>query len=180
MRLVLTDPEAAHDEATAPHRADGSRHATQAASRATFDFHFSSGVDELTPEARALLPFNPPPSLKGEHHGIRRYQTRKQPFPTTSRHAHCPLLSFDRPRHATQVVSRQTTGEARKIMASWELLGEDRMDDGKPFTMSKSWFLSMHEKATLRKDLESWRGRPFSLEEESSFDVSAPLALTAC
>lgn len=64
------------------------------------------------------------------------------------------------------------TGEARKIMASWELLGEDRMDDGKPFTMSKSWFLSMHEKATLRKDLESWRGRPFSLEEESSFDVS--------
>ena len=52
------------------------------------------------------------------------------------------------------------TGEARKIMASWELLGEDRMDDGKPFTMSKSWFLSMHEKATLRKDLESWRGRP--------------------
>lgn len=64
------------------------------------------------------------------------------------------------------------TGEARKIMASWELLGEDRMNDGKPFTISKSWFLSMHEKAALRKDLESWRGRPFTPEEEHSFDVS--------
>ena len=64
------------------------------------------------------------------------------------------------------------TGEARKIMASWELLGEDRMEDGKPFTISKSWFLSMHEKAALRKDLESWRGRAFTLEEECSFDVA--------
>jgi hypothetical protein len=66
----------------------------------------------------------------------------------------------------------QSKGEARKIMASWELLGDERMDDGKPFTISKSWFLSMHEKATLRKDLESWRGRPFTAEEEHSFDVS--------
>jgi hypothetical protein len=64
------------------------------------------------------------------------------------------------------------TGEARKIMATWELLGEERMDDGKPFTISKSWFLSMHEKASLRKDLESWRGKPFTAEEEHSFDVS--------
>lgn len=66
----------------------------------------------------------------------------------------------------------QSKGEAPKIMASWELLGEDRMDDGKPFTISKSWFLSMHEKASLRKDLESWRGRPFTDEEEHTFDVS--------
>lgn len=64
------------------------------------------------------------------------------------------------------------TGEARKIMASFELLGEERMDDGKPFTISKSWFLSMHEKAALRKDLESWRGKPFTADEEHSFDVS--------
>lgn len=66
----------------------------------------------------------------------------------------------------------QAKGEARKIMASWELLGEDRMEDGKPYTISKSWFLSMHEKASLRKDLESWRGKPFNREEEASFDVS--------
>lgn len=66
----------------------------------------------------------------------------------------------------------QPKGEARKIMAGFELLGEERMDDGKPFTLSKSWFLSMHEKSSLRRDLESWRGRAFSAEEEHSFDVS--------
>lgn len=67
---------------------------------------------------------------------------------------------------------KPTTGEARKIMASFELLGDERMDDGKPFTISKSWFLSMHEKAALRKDLESWRGKAFTPDEEGSFDVS--------
>jgi len=66
----------------------------------------------------------------------------------------------------------QPKGEARKIMASFELLGDDRMDDGKPFTLSKSWFLSMHEKAALRRDLESWRGKAFTADEEASFDVS--------
>ena len=66
----------------------------------------------------------------------------------------------------------QPKGEARKIMASWELLGDERMEDGKPFTISKSWFLSMHEKASLRKDLESWRGKAFTAEEENSFDVA--------
>lgn len=64
------------------------------------------------------------------------------------------------------------TGKARKVRASFELLGEDRMEDGMPFTISKSWFLSLHEKAALRKDLESWRGRPFTREEEAGFDVS--------
>lgn len=71
----------------------------------------------------------------------------------------------------------QSKGEARKIMAGFELLGEDRMDDGKPFTLSKSWFLSMHEKASLRRDLESWRGRAFSAEEEAGFDVSKLLGV---
>lgn len=66
----------------------------------------------------------------------------------------------------------QPKGEARKIMAGFELLGEERMDDGKPYTISRSWFLSMHEKASLRRDLESWRGRKFTAEEEAGFDVS--------
>ena len=52
------------------------------------------------------------------------------------------------------------------------------MDDG-VFPKSKSWFLSMHEKPRCAKT-QSWRGRPFSLEEESSFDVSSCWALTAC
>lgn len=66
----------------------------------------------------------------------------------------------------------QSKGEARKIMAGFELLGEERMDDGRPYTVSRSWFLSMHEKASMRRDLESWRGRKFNAEEEAGFDVS--------
>ena len=37
-----------------------------------------------------------------------------------------------------------------------ELLGEDRMDDGKPFTINKSWFFCpLHRKGRAHKDLES-------------------------
>lgn len=66
----------------------------------------------------------------------------------------------------------QPKGEARKIMAGFELLGDERMEDGRPYTISRSWFLSMHEKASLRRDLESWRGRKFTAEEEAGFDVA--------
>lgn len=64
------------------------------------------------------------------------------------------------------------TGEGRKIRAVFELLGEDRMQDGRPFVLSKTWLLSMYEGSTLRKDLTSWRGKSFTQEEASSFDVS--------
>jgi len=63
-------------------------------------------------------------------------------------------------------------GEARKIRVTFELLGEDVMKSGEPFSISKTWVLSMHEKASLRKDLSSWRGKPFTPAEEASFDVS--------
>src|SRR5208337_1405024 len=35
----------------------------------------------------------------------------------------------------------------------------------------KRYTLSLHEKAALRKDLESWRGRTFTEEELKGFDV---------
>jgi CO dehydrogenase/acetyl-CoA synthase delta subunit len=46
--------------------------------------------------------------------------------------------------------------------------------DGKamPMTISKSYTLSMHEKASLRRDLGAWRGKPFTEEEAAEFDVS--------
>ena len=34
----------------------------------------------------------------------------------------------------------------------------EQMSDGRPFTISKRYTWSTHEKATLRKDLEAWRG----------------------
>lgn len=58
---------------------------------------------------------------------------------------------------------------ARKVMLSWEITDSElRMDDGKPFTISSRYTWSMHEKATLRKTLESWRGKKF---EDGDFGV---------
>ena len=68
-----------------------------------------------------------------------------------------------------------------KIRIAWELFGEDEQGnpltvevDGKtmPMTISKSYTVSLHEKAGLRKDLAAWRGRDFTEEEAKAFDVS--------
>lgn len=47
-----------------------------------------------------------------------------------------------------------------KILLSWEL-PDEKMADGRPFTISQRYTWSMSEKAALRKDLEGWRGVPF-------------------
>lgn len=43
------------------------------------------------------------------------------------------------------------------------------------FMVSKEYTLSMHEKATLRKDLESWRGKAFTEAEAKAFDITVLL-----
>jgi hypothetical protein len=71
--------------------------------------------------------------------------------------------------------------EQHKIRIGFEIFGEDdngndlTIDvDGKPMplTISKTYTLSLHEKASLRKDLAAWRGRDFTEEEAKAFDVS--------
>lgn len=61
------------------------------------------------------------------------------------------------------------TKTQHKINVAWRI-NEDR-DDGKPFLVFKRYTLSLHEKSGLRKDLESWRGKSFSRDEELGFDV---------
>jgi hypothetical protein len=61
------------------------------------------------------------------------------------------------------------TKKQHKVNVAWQI-NEDR-DDGKPYLVFKRYTLSLSEKANLRKDLESWRGRKFSREEEMGFDV---------
>lgn len=61
------------------------------------------------------------------------------------------------------------TKKQHKIKIIWEI--EELRDDGSPFRPSKRYTLSLHEKAALRKDLESWRGCPFTEEELKGFDV---------
>ena len=62
-----------------------------------------------------------------------------------------------------------------KVRVVWQI-AEDR-PDGKPFQASKRYTLSLHEKSSLRKDLESWRGRKFSDSELEGFDLEALLGI---
>lgn len=82
----------------------------------------------------------------------------------------------------TQLTSGQYGDKLQhKIRIGWELFGEDEQGQplivdvgGKqmPMTISKSYTVSLHEKAGLRKDLQAWRGREFTEEEAKAFDVS--------
>lgn len=54
----------------------------------------------------------------------------------------------------------------RKVLLSWEIADPElSTEDGQPFTISSRYTWSMHEKATLRKTLESWRGVAFKPED---------------
>ena len=58
-----------------------------------------------------------------------------------------------------------------QVLIGWELTNE-LMSDGRPFAASRIYNSFFSEKANLRKDLESWRGRKFSEEELQGFDIS--------
>jgi len=66
---------------------------------------------------------------------------------------------------------------ARKVLLMWEV-PEERIEierDGEtldlPRAISKQYTLSLHKKANLRHDLESWRGRRFTADELQGFDL---------
>jgi hypothetical protein len=60
-------------------------------------------------------------------------------------------------------------GEKPKVRVVWEI--EAEMDDGRRFTVGKTYTASLHEKSNLHKDLRTWRGRPFTAEELAGFDM---------
>lgn len=57
-----------------------------------------------------------------------------------------------------------------QVLITWELVNE-KMDDGRPFTVSAFLTNSLSEKATMRHWLETWRGRPFTPDELMGFDL---------
>lgn len=61
----------------------------------------------------------------------------------------------------------------RKVTISW-ITPDELMSDGRPFSVHKRYTWSMHEKASLRHDLESWRGKAFTAEDfdgENAFNT---------
>lgn len=80
----------------------------------------------------------------------------------------------------TQTVTSKSFGTAQKrqVNIAFELLKnmdeEDvRRDDGKPFVISQTFTFSMHERATLRKFIGDWLGRPLTEKEVQEFDLAS-------
>lgn len=70
--------------------------------------------------------------------------------------------------------------ESHKVRISWETPLECH-DFGKglqPFAIHKEFTISMNEKATLRKFLQSWRGKEFSEDEAKRFDITKLLGVS--
>lgn len=68
-----------------------------------------------------------------------------------------------------------------KVRITFELPTEKKVfkeENGEqPYSMSKDFTLSMHEKANLRKTLEGWRGRSFTEDECKRFDITKLLGV---
>lgn len=78
-------------------------------------------------------------------------------------------------------IQESNFGSKQQIYIRYEVPAErvEYEKDGKriesPVVIGKTYTLSMHAKANLRKDLESWRGRKFTDEEAENFDISSLL-----
>jgi len=63
-----------------------------------------------------------------------------------------------------------------KAIIAWEIQQKIEVEgseyNGQPYMLTKKYTVSLGEKANLRKDLESWRGKPFGKEElDNGFDL---------
>uniref|UniRef100_A0A6H2A314 Uncharacterized protein n=1 Tax=viral metagenome TaxID=1070528 RepID=A0A6H2A314_9ZZZZ len=69
--------------------------------------------------------------------------------------------------------------ELNKVRIAWELPTEKKefvpSEGEKPYSIGKEYTLSMNEKSNLRKMLESWRGKGFTVDEAASFDITVLL-----
>lgn len=64
-----------------------------------------------------------------------------------------------------------------KVCIVWQI--DEAQASGKPFLPRKRYTVSLHEKATMRKDLESWRGRAFTEDELQGFDLEKLIGVGA-
>jgi hypothetical protein len=97
--------------------------------------------------------------------------------PTGSFPARC-IRIIDLGTHESPTYVDEKTGKpkkAHKVMLAFETSAVHGDDDGemagKPFRITTRYTLSLHKKASLRGDLESWRGRPFTPAEEDGFEL---------
>jgi hypothetical protein len=63
-----------------------------------------------------------------------------------------------------------------KVRLVWQIEETDP-ENNKRFIVSQMYTLSLHEKASLRKDLEGWRAKKFTAEEGKGFDLEKLLGV---
>lgn len=68
-------------------------------------------------------------------------------------------------------------GAKQKVRIVWQV--EEINDGGNRQTVIKEYTMSLNPKATLRKDLETWRGKKFSEAELQGFDLEKLLEVNA-
>lgn len=68
-------------------------------------------------------------------------------------------------------------GPKQKIAIRWQ--SEEVSDKGHRLTIQQQYTRSLNEKAKLRHDLESWRGRKFTPAELKKFDVEVLVGVNA-
>lgn len=67
--------------------------------------------------------------------------------------------------------------QLRKIMIGWEIHGEAEdgtpllTEKGEPMAIFKNYTHSWGDNSNLRKDLQSWRGKPWTDAEANGFDI---------
>lgn len=94
--------------------------------------------------------------------------TTRTPAPAGTHVANC----FGLVDLGTQVSNYDGKETRRHQVWIWWELADEVTEDGKPVTVGGFYTISLHEKATLRKTLESWRGRPFTADELNGFHLS--------
>ena len=96
-----------------------------------------------------------------------------EPIPAGSYPARCySMIEMGTNQETYQGVDKMVN----KVRITWELPTEMQVfkeERGpEPRVISKEFSLSMHEKANLRGFLESWRGKSFTDNEATAFDVT--------
>lgn len=102
-----------------------------------------------------------------------------EPVPAGVHHAIC-IAVYDIGTHTNPISGK----DREQLIITWEVPSE-RIDfetkDGEkknmPMVISKFYTASLHEKATLRKDLEGWRERKFTDDELQGFHLGKLLGL---
>ncbi len=70
------------------------------------------------------------------------------------------------------------TKKRKTLGVTWEI-PEQKMADGRPMSISKTYTASLNENATLYKDLVTWRGKSFTKEELEGFDIDKMIGAPA-